>query len=234
MNQIEQPSPFSLSPPRAPPTGSPAPPSPEVSAVSAPDAGLRHVIYSATETPRCLYLVERGRVRLVRSHGNGRPTLVALLGPGDVFGRARRDAVVPTGEAAIAMEGTEVRAIEPEELERLCQGTSKFALDAIARLTASLLQERLRVEGFTSSAVPARLAQTLLRLGEVHGEPCRHGGAIDLRRITQEDLADLSGACRPFVSTLINQMKRKGWVGSKGRVLCLLDLQALRQAAFDA
>ena len=127
-----------------------------------------------------------------------------------------------------------MRAIEPEEMERaLPEGIGRLRprRHRPADRPAPCLQERLRVEGFTSSAVPARLAQTLLRLGEVHGEPCRHGGATDLRRITQEDLADLSGACRPFVSTLINEMKRSGWVGNKGRVLCLRDLEALRRAS---
>jgi CRP/FNR family cyclic AMP-dependent transcriptional regulator len=191
----------------------------------------RHVVYGPTEVPHCLYLVERGRVRLMRPNLHGRSALVALLGPGDVFGEAFRDSVPVLGEVAKVVEPAELRVMSPNEIETLCQKDPRFALDTIGRLATSLRRARERIQGFTSRAVPARLAQTLLRLGEIHGEPCPHGGTLDLRRITQEDLADLSGACRPFVSTLINEMKRSGWVGNQGRVLCLRDLEALRRAS---
>jgi CRP-like cAMP-binding protein len=45
-------------------------------------------------------------------------------------------------------------------------------------------------------------------------ELCLHG-------ITQQDLADLVGASRSFVSTLINEMKRDGLIEARGRVLVL-------------
>jgi CRP-like cAMP-binding protein len=57
------------------------------------------------------------------------------------------------------------------------------------------------------------------------------GGETDLRGITQQDLADLVGASRSFVSTLINEMKRDGMLGNVGRILCVRDQKALRKIA---
>ncbi|HVE84467.1 MAG TPA: Crp/Fnr family transcriptional regulator MrpC, partial [Myxococcales bacterium] len=90
---------------------------------------------------------------------------------------------------------------------------------------------RQRVLGLTFKEVPARLADTLLALAEAHGERCPHGGETDLRGITQQDLADLVGASRSFVSTLINEMKRDGVLGNVGRILCVRDQKALRKIA---
>ena len=90
---------------------------------------------------------------------------------------------------------------------------------------------RKRVLGLTFKEVPARLADTLLTLAEAHGERCPHGGETDLRGITQQDLADLVGASRSFVSTLINEMKRDGVLGNVGRILCVRDQKALRKIA---
>ena len=59
--------------------------------------------------------------------------------------------------------------------------------------------------------------------------PFAHGGETDLRGITQQDLADLVGASRSFVSTLINEMKREGVLGNVGRILCVRDQKALRK-----
>ncbi len=92
-------------------------------------------------------------------------------------------------------------------------------------------QLRRRLLGVTFKEVPARLAETLLQLGENLGERCPHGGEIDLRGVTQQDLADLVGASRSFVSTLINEMKRDGVLGNVGRILCVRDQKALRKIA---
>jgi CRP/FNR family transcriptional regulator, cyclic AMP receptor protein len=46
-------------------------------------------------------------------------------------------------------------------------------------------------------------------------------------------LADLVGASRSFVSTLINEMKRDGVLGNVGRTLCIRDQKALRRGASE-
>jgi len=68
-------------------------------------------------------------------------------------------------------------------------------------------------------------------VAEAHGERCAHAGETDLRGITQQDLADLVGASRSFVSTLVNELKRQGVLGNVGRVLCIRDQKALRRLA---
>src|SRR5690606_4726792 len=92
---------------------------------------------------------------------------------------------------------------------------------------------RNRVLGLTFKEVPARLADTLLVLADSHGERCPHGGEYDLRGITQQDLADLVGASRSFVSTLINEMKRDGLLGNVGRILCIRDVRGVRERAAE-
>jgi CRP-like cAMP-binding protein len=90
---------------------------------------------------------------------------------------------------------------------------------------------RQRVWGLTCKDVPARLAEMLLTMADSHGEQCPHGGEADIRGITQQDFADLVGASRSFVSTLINEMKRDGLLGNVGRVLCIRDRRALQRAS---
>ena len=53
---------------------------------------------------------------------------------------------------------------------------------------------------------------------------CLHG-------ITQQDLADLVGASRSFVSTLINKMKRDALLANQGRLLVLRDEEGLNRVA---
>ena len=188
------------------------------------------VLYQPTDEVHGLYLVKQGRVRLLRQTHSGARALVSLVGPGETFGEATVGAGA-IGEMAIANTDVEVWSLEATHLAAFCALDATGPLDLIAGMNARMRQMRRRLVGFTAKEVPARLSDTLLALGERHGEPCTHGGEVDLRQITQQDLADLVGASRSFVSTLINEMKRDGSLGSVGRVLCLRDLKALRKAA---
>ena len=108
------------------------------------------------------------------------------------------------------------------------------ALTTIEAMKAGALGERVRslqerVVGLTRKDVPARLAQTLLSLATAVGG--LEGRTRALHGVTQQDLADLVGASRSFVSTLINQLKRDGVLASQGRALLVKDEAALAKVA---
>jgi len=101
----------------------------------------------------------------------------------------------------------------------------------IRALNERVGQLRQRVLGLTRKDVPARLAEMLQALAQAHGERMAPGNELSLHGITQQDLADLVGASRSFVSTLINKMKRDGLLANQGRLLVLRDEEALERVA---
>ena len=196
------------------------------------------VIYRPGDAADRIYLLRSGRVRLLRPAGGdaeGAPVAAesghALLRPGDLFGEVMRPADAVMDEFAVANGETEVWSIEGRDLRALVEARPPLALEVIRGLNDRVRSLRRRVNALTFKEVPARLAEALLSLGETHGERCPHGGEIDLRGITQQDLADLVGASRSFVSTLINEMKRDGLLGNVGRVLCIRNQRELRRLA---
>ena len=195
------------------------------------------VLYRPGDAADRIFVLRSGRVRLlrpgvVRANGSeGKESLHALLRPGDLFGEALRPAESTMDEFAVAHGETEVWSIEGRDLRALVEARPPLALEIIRGLNDRSRSLRRRVNALTFKEVPARLAEALLTLGETHGERCPHGGEIDLRGITQQDLADLVGASRSFVSTLINEMKRDGLLGNVGRTLCLRHQKELRRLA---
>jgi len=178
------------------------------------------------------YLVKRGRVQLLRVDRRGRRSLLAILNPGDIFGElSAGQGSTPAEERAVASGEAEVWSISGPELSTLVASQPSLALDLIRAQNARIRRQKRRLRSATSMEVPARLAETLLELGEELGVRCPHGGERDLRGVTQQDLADLLGASRSFVSTLVNEMKRDGYLGNVGRVLCIRDQAALRKIA---
>lgn len=191
------------------------------------------VIYRQGDTTDRVYLLKGGRVRLMRVAKNATRSVTAILRPGDLFGDLFRPDGAAIEEMAVAAGEAEVWSIEGRDFRAQLESRPALALDVIRAYAERVRGLQKRVGGLTFKEVPARLAETLLTLAEAHGERCPHGGEIDLRGITQQDLADLVGASRSFVSTLINEMKRDGFLGNVGRILCIRDQKALRRIASE-
>ncbi len=189
------------------------------------------VIYRPGDAADRVYLVKSGRVRLLRPGKGGANAVLAILREGDLFGEILRPEGSVMEEIATASGETVVWSIGGRDFRALVESRPTLALEIINALNERMRTLRKRLMGLTFKEVPSRLAELLVMLGEAHGEKCPHGGETDLKAITQQDLADLVGASRSFVSTLINEMKRDGHLGNVGRTLCLRDQRALRKLA---
>jgi CRP/FNR family transcriptional regulator, cyclic AMP receptor protein len=170
-------------------------------------------------------------VRMMRLGKNSQRSVVSILRAGDLFGELFRPEGTLVEELAVASGEAEVWSIEGRDFRAQLEARPSLSIDVVRAYAERVRALRKRVLGLTFKEVPARLADTLLTLAEAHGERCPHGGETDLRGITQQDLADLVGASRSFVSTLINEMKRDGILGNVGRILCIRDQKALRKLA---
>ncbi len=189
------------------------------------------VIYRASDAADRVYLVKSGRVRLMRQGRGNHRSLLAVLRKGDLFGELLRSEDAAMEELAVASGPTQVWSIGNRDFRALIETRPGLAVDIIRAMNERLRTMRRRLLGLTIREVPARLAEILLMLGEAHGERCPHGGEVDLKVVTQQDLADLLGASRSFVSTLINDLKRDSLLGNVGRTLCLRDLRGLKKVA---
>jgi CRP/FNR family cyclic AMP-dependent transcriptional regulator len=189
------------------------------------------IIYRPGDPAERVYLLRRGRVRLMRAGRDGSRSVLAVLRGGDLFGEVLAGPGAMHEELAVASGEAEVWSIPNAEFKSLLEAHPSLSVDIIRAQSDRVRLLRRRLLGLTFKEVPARLAETLLQLAETLGEACPHGGELDLRGVTQQDLADLVGASRSFVSTLINEMKRDGSLGNVGRILCIRDRQALRKVA---
>lgn len=190
------------------------------------------VVYRAGDSASRIFILRSGRVRLHRatedsSQPAGSGSLLSLLKAGDLFGDLLRPAGSVMNESAISVGESEAWSLESSELPALLDARPTLAIELLQALNERAHQLQKRVNALTFKEVPARLAEAILHLSETHGERCPHGSELDLRGVTQQDLADLVGASRSFVSTLINEMKRDGMLSNVGRTLCIRNRQML-------
>src|SRR6266850_1074908 len=159
------------------------------------------VIYRPGLPADKVYLLRSGRVRLLRQGKGKSRSVLAILKPGDLFGEVLRPDGSLMDDLAVSSGKCEVWSIEGRDFRALLE------------------------------ARPARLAEMLISLAQAHGERVAPSNELCLHGITQQDLADLVGASRSFVSTLINKMKRDGLLANQGRLLVLRDEEGLNRVA---
>src|SRR5208283_1709193 len=86
------------------------------------------LIYTPGDPADCVYVVERGRVKIVRTNAGGLESIVGIRNPGDVFG----ELTPMTGGAtrttsAIALDPGEIRRVAAETFERRLRGDAVLA-----------------------------------------------------------------------------------------------------------
>lgn len=195
----------------------------------------KSTIYSIGDSLKEIHILKQGRVRLTRPLNplkrHGDHVVTEILPSGELFGNMTFDADHIAEESAITAEDAEVWSIGAQELSSLMSTRPELAIEFFRIQSSRLGQQARRKHWLTTKDVPARLAATLVELADIFGSVIPAKQEIHLSGITQQDLADLVGASRSFVSTLINLMKQDGYLFSIGRNICIPSKERLNVLA---
>lgn len=156
-----------------------------------------------------LYVVVEGRVAISTHAADGRPSTMAVLETGALFGELGLFDGHPRSADARALADTRVVAVRYDDVRRVLD-TRPELLWIIVRLLAQRLRatdEALADAVFLD--VPARTAKRLLELAGPSDEV--------VIPMTQEELAAVVGASRERVNKALAMFSRLGWIEPTGR-----------------
>jgi CRP-like cAMP-binding protein len=184
-------------------------------------AAVRHrgTIYRQGEPARAVFCVLDGQVTIARTSADGATLTTAVMGAGDFFGAALSGAA-KTEDTARAKGAVSVWRAPIDEFRRLLLQHPHASLEFASILARRQRRMERRLEGFAFRRVEARLAETFRELSGGFAMRCEHGFGQHLR-LSQQELADLVGASRPVVSTLLNRLRDKGVLGYNREYVCV-------------
>lgn len=177
-----------------------------------------HRIYSALRPTSLLYLVDTGLCKLVGIHESGGERIIFAFRPGDLIGshvfleRSREklyDVVVLAPGRFIQIRKETLQAANERD---------PLVMTEVVKLLAHRL-ERLhgRIMAAMSDEVGVRLARLLL---DFAAEDVADGEPAPLAYpLTHRTMAEMVGASRPHVSTLLKEFERKNVVARVDRRL---------------
>jgi len=175
-----------------------------------------------------LYFIVSGKIKLGRTASDGRENLVAVMGPGEIFGETALFDPSPRSTSATAVSETRLAGLKHENLRKVIQHSPEVSAQLLQALARRLRRTNENLADLVFSDVPGRVAKALLDLADRFGRPATDGILV-AHELTQEELAQLVGASRETVNKALAEFVQRGWIRLEARAVVILDLQRLKQ-----
>ena len=173
-----------------------------------------------------MYLLVRGKIKLMQVNPDGKGVIVRIVGAGDVFGAIAvfGDTVYPV--SAEAVQAGEALAWDGRAMARLLARYPAVALNAIRILVARVHELQDRLSELASERVEQRLAQAVTRLIEKVGTKVEEGILVDMP-LSRRDLAELAGTTLYTASRILSRWESQGVVAAGPRRVLVRDPHGL-------
>ncbi|OBH09918.1 Crp/Fnr family transcriptional regulator [Mycobacterium sp. E1747] len=190
----------------------------------------RYTVFTEGQPGVDLYIVLTGKVKVRRGGTDGRETLIAVLGPTEMFGELALFDPGPRTSTVTTL--TEVQAVR---MGRRALRAWIAAYPDVAQHLLRVLAGRLRRTNdalcdliFTD--VPGRVAKQLLDLAGRFGTSTEQTLRVDLH-LTQEELAQLVGSSRETINKALSDFTQRGWIRHDGKTLLIIAPEQLAHRA---
>ncbi|MGI8433533.1 MAG: Crp/Fnr family transcriptional regulator [Nocardioidaceae bacterium] len=177
-----------------------------------------------------LFVVTTGKVKLGRTSADGRENLLAILGPGQMFGELSLFDPGPRSATVTAVTDCTMQSLSHDELGQWLAGRPEVARGLLTQLAVRLRKANDVVADLVFSDVPGRVSKALLDLSSRFGRVAEDGIHVN-HDLTQEELAQLVGASRETVKKALADFASRGWLRLEARSVVILDLERLRRRA---
>ncbi|UDY23750.1 Crp/Fnr family transcriptional regulator [Nocardioides sp. Kera G14] len=188
------------------------------------------VLFHEGDSGDKLYVVVDGKVKLGRTSSDGRENLLAILGPGQMFGELSLFDPGPRSATVTAVTDSTFASLSHEDLLSWLEGRPKIASSLLGQLAGRLRKANDVVADLVFSDVPGRVAKALLDLAERFGRTADDGVHVH-HDLTQEELAQLVGASRETVNKALADFVSRGWLRLEPRSVVILDVDRMTRRA---
>ncbi|RWA15480.1 Crp/Fnr family transcriptional regulator [Mycolicibacterium brumae DSM 44177] len=189
-----------------------------------------HRVFREGEPGDRLYIIASGTVKIGRSAPDGRESLLALLGPADIFGELAIFDPGPRTSTVTTLTEVEAVSMDREALHSWITGRPQIAEQLLRVLARRLRRTNNALSDLIFTDVPGRVAKQLLDLANRFGSTDDGAVRIDLQ-LTQHELAQLVGSSRETINKALSDFASRGWIRQQGRTTWITDPAKLARRA---
>jgi CRP/FNR family transcriptional regulator, cyclic AMP receptor protein len=189
------------------------------------------ILFSEGDRTGRVILVLSGRLKVSSFSEDGRESVLAFRGPGEVLGELAAIDGKEHLATVTVVEAGEALVITAERFLAALEEQPGLAIVLLRSVVGRLRDaDRKRAE-FTALDVVGRVAHRLIELAEDYGVAADDGAILIDLPISQRELAGWIGSSREAVNKALQQLEREGLVGVERRRMTIRDPGGLRRRA---
>ncbi|HEX9463710.1 MAG TPA: Crp/Fnr family transcriptional regulator [Alphaproteobacteria bacterium] len=186
------------------------------------------VIFRQGDPGHGLVAVLSGEVKITSPSVSGKEIVLNIINPGEVFGEiALLDGKARSADA-VAIAACELLVIDRRDFVPFLEARPALCIRLLAVLCERLRKTSEQVQDLLFLDLRARLAKTLLRLGEAHGQAAPGGREISLK-LSQRELGNLVGRSRESVNKQLREWQDAKLIRFQAGRLIIRDVAALER-----
>lgn len=181
----------------------------------------KYFLFRQGDSSAYVFWIKSGIVKLSYLTTQGSEITIALLKSGDVIGDLKADSQTRE-ETAQALGDVSCYRMTYNDFKTLLSQHATLAWQIFEGTYVRKQKIEYKLRTILTQPVEMCLAATLLDLAEMFGVQCTHGYALEIH-LTQQDVADLIGASRSVVSTVMNDFRSRGMLEYTRDQICVND-----------
>jgi CRP/FNR family transcriptional regulator, polysaccharide utilization system transcription regulator len=185
-------------------------------------------LFHENEVSNGVYFVITGKVKIVKNHNLPAQTILYLVKPGDVLGIHAVINEHKFTNSAVALVKTSVCFVPAKEFKNWLNCNNKYKLDVMQLLCSSIDILESKIISRTERTAGERFAELLVLLSDTYGLTKDRELKIEL---SYEDLANLTGTSKAYLSRIISEFCQNNWISFKGNIIKIFSVDKLEKEA---
>lgn len=188
----------------------------------------RAVLFVEGESPRGVFVLCKGRVKLTITSSEGKTLILRIARAGEALGMHASVSGTPYQATAETLEPSQIVFVRRDDFLRFLREHGEASLHAAQQLSSTyqIACEQIRSLGLSNSA-PEKLARFLLDWsGE--GQQTRQGIRVKLT-LTHEEIGQLIGTSRETVTRTLGEFRNRQIASLNGATLLIQNKTALEK-----
>jgi CRP/FNR family transcriptional regulator len=188
------------------------------------------LIFAEGDPSDAFIVIVSGRVKVFKSTPAGKEVILEIFGAGDPLGAVAVYENAPFMASALALEPTQILAIEQRSFFHLLEENPAFVRGLLSGLTIRLAELTRRLSELSGARVEARFARLFLKLCEQIGRTER-GGTFVPMPLSRQELADLTGTTIETAIRIMSRWQKEDVLHTEKDGFVVIDRASLDEAA---
>jgi CRP/FNR family cyclic AMP-dependent transcriptional regulator len=163
------------------------------------------VIFSKGDESDSLYVVCRGKVKVVIDDEQGKEIVLSVMGPGEYFGEMAAIDGVPRSATVVTQEPAELLMVRRNDFRNILSTNPAMVFNLLKVLLGRLRKADHKIETLAFMNVHGRVVDLLMRFAEPQGQKW-----FVKDKLTHQEIANMIGCSREMVSRVIKEMLNDG------------------------